>query len=77
VLLRIADAEAGACRVDGWSDPPVLAVRLAQGEDVWSAEPAEDGRFAFDDVAPGRSQVRMVVKNAQGLREIATSWFEV
>lgn len=77
VLLRVVATGAGTSRVDGWSEPPVLAARLAQAGEVWSADPADDGRFGFEHVARGRSQVRMVVKNAQGLREIATAWFEV
>ncbi|WOF22647.1 hypothetical protein N8K70_14810 [Microbacterium betulae] len=77
VLLHIAATKSGTRRVDGWSDPPVLAARCAQEAREWSAETAGDGRFTFDDVKPGPSQVRMVVRRDDGAREFATPWFEV
>lgn len=75
VLVRVTSHD-GALRLDGWSDPPVVAARLAQEPreaeaDVWDA-----GRFAFDDVVRGPAHLRLAVRGADGIREIATPWFE-
>lgn len=79
VLLHVTATEDGGRRVDGWVDASALAIRLAQGGDrEWSAEPGEHGRFAFEDVTPGMTRLRMVVKDATGeLRDFQTPQFEV
>lgn len=78
VLLHVTMAEGGSRRIDGWVDAEALAVRLAQGEREWPAEPGEHGRFAFEGVAPGLSRLRLVVRGADGeLRDFQTPQFEV
>lgn len=78
VLLHVTATEDGGRRVDGWVDASALAIRLAQGDREWSAEPGEHGRFAFEDVTPGMARLRMVVKDATGeLRDFQTPQFEV
>jgi hypothetical protein len=77
VLLHATATESGKRRVDGWVDATPLAVRLAQGDREWSADAGEHGRFAFDDVTPGVSRLRLVVKDADGVREFITPQFEV
>ena len=78
VLVHVTAGEGGSRRVDGWVDAPALAIRLAQGEREWSADGAEQGRFAFEDVAPGLSRIRIVVRGADGeLNDFQTPQFEV
>lgn len=78
VLLHVTAIEGGGRRVDGWVDASALAIRLAQGDREWSAEPGEHGRFAFEDVTPGVSRLRLVVRDAGGeLRDFQTPQFEV
>ncbi|MFE7843792.1 hypothetical protein ACFUTX_01205 [Microbacterium sp. NPDC057407] len=78
VLLHVTVTEGGGRRVDGWVDASALAIRLAQGDREWSAEPGEHGRFAFEDVTPGVSRLRLVVRDAGGaLRDFQTPQFEV
>lgn len=79
VLLHISALDGGQRRIDGWVDAAALAVRLAQGEREWSAEPGETGRFAFDGVPAGISRIRLVIKEdgEGGLREFMTPQFEV
>lgn len=77
VLLHVTATENGGRRVDGWVDGTALAVRLAQGGQEWSADAGENGRFAFDDVTPGVSRIRLVLKDRDGVREFMTPHFEV
>ena len=78
VLLHVTATEGGGRRVDGWVDAAALAIRLAQDDREWSAEPGDHGRFAFEEVTPGVARLRMVVKDASGeLREFQTPQFEV
>lgn len=77
VLLHVSATETGSRRVDGWSDPPVLAARLSQDAREWAAVLGEEGRFAFGDVAPGLSNVRLIVRMDGELREFVTPQFEV
>ncbi|GAA2001721.1 hypothetical protein [Microbacterium ulmi] len=78
VLLHVTMTESGSRRVDGWVDSEALAIRLAQGDREWSVGAGEHGRFAFDDVPPGMSRVRLVVRDADGdLRDFQTPQFEV
>ncbi|WP_223169117.1 MULTISPECIES: hypothetical protein [Microbacterium] len=78
VLLHVTATEGGGRRVDGWVDASALAIRLAQGDREWSAEPGEHGRFAFENVTPGVSRLRLVVRDAGGeLRDFQTPQFEV
>lgn len=60
VLVHVTHAEYGARRLDGWVDGDVDDVRLLQEGEETRAIP-EGGRFAFDDVAPGVSRLRVVL----------------
>jgi hypothetical protein len=78
VLVHVTLAEDGSRRLDGWVDAEALAIRLAQGDQEWSAEAAEHGRFAFEGVKPGICRLRMVVRAADGeLNDFQTPQFEV
>lgn len=78
VLVHVTTGERGTRRVDGWIDAEALAVKLAQGEREWTADAGEGGRFAFDDVPPGLSRVRLVVRDADGeLHDFQTPQFEI
>lgn len=78
VLLHVSATEGGGRRIDGWVDASALAIRLAQGDREWSAEAGEHGRFAFEDVTPGVSRLRLVVRDAGGeMRDFQTPQFEV
>jgi len=77
ILVHVSETDAGGRRVDGWVDAVALAVRLAQGEREWSADPGESGRFAFDDVPPGMSRIRLVIRDGGDVREFMTPQFEV
>lgn len=77
VLLHVSATESGSRRVDGWSEPAVLAARLSQGSREWAAVLNDEGRFAFTDVAPGLSAVRLIVRMDGELREFITPQFEV
>ena len=78
VLVHVTATDDGNRRVDGWVDAPALAIRLSQGDREWSADPAEHGRFAFDDVTPGVSRIRLVVRGQDDeIHEFQTPQFEV
>ena len=79
VLLHVSEIDAESRRVDGWVDAAALAVRLAQGDREWSADPGDSGRFAFDDVPPGMTRIRLVIRDDHegSLREFETSRFEI
>lgn len=78
VLLHVTVTEGGLRRIDGWVDSSALAVRLVQDAEDRTADPSEHGRFAFADVAPGVSRLRLVVRDAAGeLRDFQTPQFEV
>jgi hypothetical protein len=78
VLLHVTAAEDGSRRVDGWVDAAALAIRLSQGDREWSTDPGQHGRFAFEDVSPGVSRLRMVVRGPDAeMRDFQTPQFEV
>jgi hypothetical protein len=78
VLVHVTIDEHGDRRIDGWVDAEALAVRLAQGDREWSAEPAQHGRFALTGVGAGLSRLRLVVRGADGeLQDFQTPQFEV
>lgn len=78
VLLHVSATEGGGRRIDGWVDASALAIRLAQGDREWSADAGEHGRFAFEEVTPGVSRLRLVVRDAGGeMRDFQTPQFEV
>ena len=48
-----------------------------QGDADWAADPAEHGRFAFDEVPPGMTRLRMAVRGTDGaMKEFETPQFE-
>lgn len=82
VLLHIADGERaggerGARRVDGWVDAEAEEIVLEQQGRSWMTIPAEHGRFAFEQVPPGLTRVRLTVRDRSGTRTFATPQFEV
>lgn len=78
VLLHISAIESGQHRIDGWVDAAPLAIRLAQGGSERAAEASDHGRFSFDEVAPGISSIRLIVRGDDGeLNEFQTPQFEV
>ncbi|MEV8273135.1 hypothetical protein [Microbacterium sp. NPDC077184] len=77
VLLHISATEHGARRVDGWVDADPLAIRLVRGDQEWTRDAAEHGRFAFDDVTPGLVRLILVVRTSDGIREFQTPQFEL
>jgi len=78
VLLHVTATEDGARRIDGWVDVPALAIRLVQGAHDWAAEAGEHGRFAFDSIPAGVSQLRIIVRGADGdVHDFRTPRFEV
>lgn len=78
ILLHVTAPEERQRRIDGWVDAAALAVKLVQGDREWSAELGAHGRFAFEDVKPGVSRIRMVVRDETGeIREFQTPQFEV
>jgi hypothetical protein len=77
VLLHVSATEDGRRRVDGWSEPSMLAARLSQDAHEWPAVLSDEGRFAFEGVSPGLSAVRLIVRMDGELREFITPQFEV
>jgi hypothetical protein len=78
VLIHVTATEDGSRRVDGWVDAAALAIRLVQGNQDWPAEVGEHGRFAFDSIPAGVSQLRIVVRGADGdVHDFRTPRFEV
>jgi len=78
VLLHVTATEDGSRRIDGWVDAAALAIRLVQGDHDWPAQVGEHGRFAFDSVPAGVSQLRIVVRGADGdVHDFRTPRFEV
>jgi hypothetical protein len=78
ILLHVTAPEERQRRIDGWVDAAALAVKLVQGDGEWSAELGAHGRFAFEDVKPGVSRIRMVIRDDGGeIREFQTPQFEV
>lgn len=75
ILLHVSRTDHGRRRVDGWVDQAAVEVQLTQGERTWTAAPDDQGRFAFDDVAPGLTHVRLVAGGEQ--KDLLTPHFEV
>lgn len=78
VLLHVTAREEAHRRIDGWVDATALAVKLVQGDREFSSELGEHGRFAFEDVKPGVSSIRLVARGPNDeVREFQTPQFEV
>ena len=65
VLLHVSVTAAGNRRIDGWVDAETLAIRLVQGG------------FAFEEIPPGMTRLRMAVRGTDGaMKEFETPQFE-
>lgn len=77
ILLHITTSENGRRRVDGWVDTAAGEIVLTQGDRSRSTTPAETGRFAFDDVSPGLTSVRLTTVVSGETRTLSTPRFEL
>ncbi len=77
ILLHVTRTASGRRRVDGWVDTGAAEVFLTQGEKTISAAPEETGRFAFDEVPPGLTRVRLTTAIGDETRTLATPQFEL
>ncbi|WP_322410962.1 hypothetical protein [Microbacterium invictum] len=80
VLLHVSVADDGRRRVDGWVDAEPLSIRLVQEAREWTTEAGEHGRFAFVDVPPGLTRLRLSLPPAPGETgpgEFQTPQFEI
>lgn len=75
ILLHISHTAQHLRRVDGWVDADATEIRLSQGERSWSVPPGALGRFAFDDIPPGLTRVRLVTHG--DTKDLLTPQFEV
>lgn len=76
VLIHVVTLDDGHRRVDGWVDAPAAAIHLEQdGHDVTAQ--LELGRFAFADVPPGLSRLRVVLSPPADPGELRTPQFEI
>lgn len=75
ILLHVSHTERGRRRVDGWVDAGAVEVHLTQDDRTLTTTPDDQGRFAFEDVAPGLCRVRLVVGGDQ--KDLLTPHFEV
>lgn len=78
LLVHVTPGERGTRRLDGWVDGDVTEVRL-QGEGGDHGVECADGRFSFDDVAPGVSRLRVVLADPEPgtAAELLTPRFEL
>ncbi|MGW8482510.1 hypothetical protein ACWGJP_05185 [Microbacterium sp. NPDC055903] len=74
VLLHVSRMPGDRRRIDGWADAEAVEIRLSQGERTSIVPPDENGRFVFDDIAPGLCQVRVVL--AGDGKDLLTPRFE-
>lgn len=77
ILLHVTTTETGRRRVDGWVDTAAGEIVLTQGDRSRSTTPAETGRFAFDDVPPGLTSVRLTTVVRGESRTLSTPRFEL
>jgi hypothetical protein len=77
ILLHVTTTASGRRRVDGWVDTGAAEVFLTQGEKTISAALEETGRFAFDEVPPGLTRVRLTTAIGDETRTLATPQFEL
>jgi hypothetical protein len=78
VLLHVSATESGRRRIDGWVDGAALSIELEQDAGSWTTA-SDGGRFAFDDVPPGMSRLRVMMDKTVdgGSAELRTPRFEV
>lgn len=78
VLLHISAPDDLTRRIDGWVDASALAIRVVQEVGEWAADPGEHGRFALEQLPPGLTRLRLVVRDSDGsMRDFQTPQFEV
>jgi hypothetical protein len=79
VLLHVSATASGRRRVDGWVDATPSSIRLVQDEREWTTDAGEHGRFAFDDIPPGLTRLRLTRAAAGDIpaRDFQTPQFEI
>ena len=77
ILLHVTTTENARRRVDGWVDTAAGEIVLTQGDRSRSTTPAETGRFAFDDVPPGLTSVRLTTVVRGESRTLSTPRFDL
>ena len=77
VLLHVTATAKGTHRVDGWVDAAAHEIVLVQGERERTARADATGRFAFDDVPPGLTRVRLEIRVGDEDRTLSTPQFEL
>jgi hypothetical protein len=77
ILLHVTTTESGRRRVDGWVDTAAAEIVLTQGERSRTTSPSDTGRFAFDEVPPGLTTVRLTTAVGGETRTLSTPRFEL
>ena len=77
ILLHVTTTASGRRRVDGWVDTGAAEIVLTQGEHSRTTTPADTGRFAFDEVSPGLTRVRLTTGEGDEMRALSTPQFEL
>lgn len=77
ILLHVTATANGRHRVDGWVDTAAAEIVLVQGDRERTTQPAETGRFVFDDVPPGLTRVRLTTRVGGEDRALTTPQFEL
>ncbi|MFK0402634.1 hypothetical protein ACIQTT_09915 [Microbacterium sp. NPDC090225] len=83
ILLHVTASAGGLRRVDGWVDTATAEIVLVQGDEgsagetIRTTEPAETGRFVFDEVPAGMTTVRLTTTVGGEARTLATPRFEL
>ncbi len=77
VLIRVT-REKSSTRLDGWVDATIVATAVIVGGTAQGAgELTGPGRFVFEGVPSGLTQVRLVVLRDDAPREFVTPAFEI
>ncbi len=77
ILLHVTATANGRHRIDGWVDTAAAEIVLVQGDRERMTQPAETGRFVFDDVPPGLTRVRLTTRVGDEARTLSTPQFEL
>lgn len=77
ILLHVTTTASGRRRVDGWVDTTTAEITLTQGDKSRSTEPEDTGRFVFDEVPPGLTNVRLTTEVSGEPRTLSTPQFEL
>lgn len=76
ILLHVTTTGKNRRRVDGWVDTVGAEIELEQQGGTRSTRSSDTGRFAFDDVPPGLTRVRLTV-DGDARRSLETPQFEL